>query len=432
MSPPLFPPLEKNRHHPPRNFSRPFPAQSLTNSPHQMSPTKIAPWKEALGGQYPVAYFFYGAVAEPKALKRVLGLGEEPRVRKAKILGYEKVKSRGGWSVLGREDDKGEVSGVVYMVSSDIEERSLQGFVGVAYRVASVEIEILSHGLRRGRKVEGKTFVYTGDTDMDTDILTSDLRGPDASCDGDGGSDTLDNLLRKLWPLPPEPSIPPPSDSSESSNYRYSRRFTSQNFSVPLCIRPWNHDVLTAQGVSYPTPTHDPKLPERSPSLRLSTIIPRPPTYHGPSILDTEVMLIDRKRMSGLQDDGQGIELRKLGESVHLCEKMENARVGLDLRRKNHMSKTRSAVLEGEKAKREMTGNSDGEERLEEIKLTDGCKVDLLERLNQPLPPLPEQSGVLHPAIIKKVRVADVDERERWWKDGIGVAVSRYDADEEK
>ncbi|KAJ5710114.1 hypothetical protein N7493_009706 [Penicillium malachiteum] len=70
---------------------RSAPADYLTNIQEEQY---VPPSK------YPVYYFFYGTLTAPETLKRIIDLSDEPRMRKAKLIGYALAK----WGRLSRPD----------------------------------------------------------------------------------------------------------------------------------------------------------------------------------------------------------------------------------------------------------------------------------------------------------------------------------------
>ncbi|ORY10420.1 hypothetical protein BCR34DRAFT_615226 [Clohesyomyces aquaticus] len=108
----------------------------------------------------------------------------------------EKVWTSEGWAIQKSDKIGSEVDGVIHMVSTAEEEKALFAYVGDQYHVTTLRIDIRPQGPRRGRGVEGRTFVYAGAAI--TEPLVSDFKTerPDTQHDGDDNLSTLDSPWR--------------------------------------------------------------------------------------------------------------------------------------------------------------------------------------------------------------------------------------------
>jgi hypothetical protein len=221
---------------------------------------------KSLASTYPIPYFLHGALADPKTLKRVFTLDEEPKMRKARIVGYRRVRKVTNWVLVPDKEQSDTlqehttkektlasvVDGVVYNASSTDEtyrlERHAQAEYGVAsYATVPVDIEVLAQGSRRARKILGQTIIYIEnppslDLDLEAVIPTP--------ADHPTKIHKVKQLARK--PVP------------------------SKQQSVPI-----------ATSLNLP----------RSPSLNLAFILPRPTSYHGASLdMNSDDILQDLNR----------------------------------------------------------------------------------------------------------------------------------------
>lgn len=86
--------------------------------------------------EYPVYYFFYGTLTAAANLKRIMDLQEEPRLRKAQLIGY--ALSKGGDYPALIDGTQGQlVSGYAYLVKCEEEAQKLAHYETNAYRVAA-------------------------------------------------------------------------------------------------------------------------------------------------------------------------------------------------------------------------------------------------------------------------------------------------------
>jgi gamma-glutamylcyclotransferase (GGCT)/AIG2-like uncharacterized protein YtfP/sulfur relay (sulfurtransferase) DsrC/TusE family protein len=109
-----------------------------------------------LQSEYPVSYFFYGTLAEPERLSRILDLDCEPSLTAATI-SRGRRKNWGPYCALvdGTEHDK--VQGWLYRVDSKEHEDELRRYESSNYEVVRCEIEA------GGEVIHGLTFRFCGD-----------------------------------------------------------------------------------------------------------------------------------------------------------------------------------------------------------------------------------------------------------------------------
>ncbi|EEP76125.1 predicted protein [Uncinocarpus reesii 1704] len=110
--------------------------------------------------EYPVYYFFYGTLTAPVTIKRILDLAEEPKVRKAQIIGYALGKW-GDYPALIDGEQGQVVSGAAYLVESEEQAEKLAYYETNAYKVAPCWIFFTDNGTPA--EASGKTFEYAGD-----------------------------------------------------------------------------------------------------------------------------------------------------------------------------------------------------------------------------------------------------------------------------
>lgn len=118
--------------------------------------------------EYPTYYFFYGILTRPPTLKRILDIpatAPDPVLRKAQITGYRLAKW-GDYPALieGDSKDMGQVvMGYAYLVKGEDEAGKLAYYETSAYRVVDCLVRFVD-GEMEGEVVEGRTFIYAGDT----------------------------------------------------------------------------------------------------------------------------------------------------------------------------------------------------------------------------------------------------------------------------
>lgn len=109
-----------------------------------------------LQDQYPVSYFFYGTLAEPDRLSRILGLQNEP-VLKAATICRGKLKMWGQYRALIDGDDRDRVDGWMYVVENKEHEDTLRAYETCNYEVVRCDIT-----LEGEEAVKGLTFRFCG------------------------------------------------------------------------------------------------------------------------------------------------------------------------------------------------------------------------------------------------------------------------------
>ncbi|KAJ5088301.1 hypothetical protein N7456_011917 [Penicillium angulare] len=110
--------------------------------------------------KYPVYYFFYGTLTTPAILKNTIDLPEEPKMRKAKVIGYALAKW-GDYPALIDGDSGQDVHGYAYIVQTKEEAEKLASYETTAYMEAPCLIYFDDD--EEPVEVPGKTFVYAGD-----------------------------------------------------------------------------------------------------------------------------------------------------------------------------------------------------------------------------------------------------------------------------
>ncbi|KAF7160787.1 hypothetical protein CNMCM5623_006381 [Aspergillus felis] len=148
---------------PPSNSPRkdePSPYQVMLQSAPPDYLTNLEGATHELPPEYPVYYFFYGTLTVAANLKRIIDLQEEPRLRKAKIIGYALAKW-GDYPALINGEPGQEVSGYAYLVQSEEEAQKLAYYETIAYRVADCWV-FFTDG-EGPSEAPGKTFMYAGD-----------------------------------------------------------------------------------------------------------------------------------------------------------------------------------------------------------------------------------------------------------------------------
>ena len=111
--------------------------------------------------QYPVWYFFYGTLADPHILGRVLNLPpthDGPTLIPAKVCGGKIKIWASKYKALVNGSKNDYVNGLAYQVCSEEQEDSLLFYETDKYEVARCEIF-----LTEGRTVRGLTFRFVED-----------------------------------------------------------------------------------------------------------------------------------------------------------------------------------------------------------------------------------------------------------------------------
>lgn len=106
---------------------------------------------------YPVLYFFYGTLAQPEALKRVLELQDEldtSNLQPAYVLGGN-ITTLGQYRALVNSDDSNSrVDGHAFIIQSEDQERSLRLYESNMYEVVRCDIMLVGENV----PVKGLTF----------------------------------------------------------------------------------------------------------------------------------------------------------------------------------------------------------------------------------------------------------------------------------
>lgn len=135
----------------------PFIGQETT-LPHQRANTvDFEPLPRQ--NEYPVWYFFYDLLLEPKLLQRQLGLAKEPVCRPAQIQGAKMRSWQGKYKAIADGSDEDIVEGGAFLVKNAQQEDSLKFFETDMYEIVRCRIR-MSDGLRE--EVPGLVFRFCG------------------------------------------------------------------------------------------------------------------------------------------------------------------------------------------------------------------------------------------------------------------------------
>ncbi|KAI0846258.1 hypothetical protein F5Y00DRAFT_272202 [Daldinia vernicosa] len=107
--------------------------------------------------QYPVWYFFYGTLADPSVLKRLLGI--DPSYCPASVVGGVLKTWGGKYKALVDAPSGKTVRGQAFLVKNQEQEECLQLYETDKYDVVRCEFQL------HGKKVKGLTFRFIGDVD---------------------------------------------------------------------------------------------------------------------------------------------------------------------------------------------------------------------------------------------------------------------------
>lgn len=108
----------------------------------------------------PIHYFFYGTLTQPKILRHILDLEEQPVLRPAKLTGYA-LAQWGQYRALVDSEPGEEVTGYAYLVHSAEDELKLARYETDAYEAVPCEIWFTDGG--DPARQQGMTFKYAGD-----------------------------------------------------------------------------------------------------------------------------------------------------------------------------------------------------------------------------------------------------------------------------
>lgn len=84
--------------------------------------------------EFPLWYFFYGTLADPNVLTRLLSLEDPPHLEDAKVFGGV-IKHAGAYRALMNGPETAEVHGFAYRVESEEHEEALRSYETSAYEV---------------------------------------------------------------------------------------------------------------------------------------------------------------------------------------------------------------------------------------------------------------------------------------------------------
>jgi hypothetical protein len=123
--------------------------------PHHRIGTASRPRQD----EYPVPYFFYGTLADPDRLIRLLNLNNTPTLCPAAVRRC-KTKNWGPYFALVDGTEKDCIQGWVYVVQNAEHEDELRRYESSNYEVVRCEIDT------GGKAVPGLTFRFCGDEEM--------------------------------------------------------------------------------------------------------------------------------------------------------------------------------------------------------------------------------------------------------------------------
>ncbi|KAF7177982.1 hypothetical protein CNMCM7691_006622 [Aspergillus felis] len=141
----------------------PSPYQVMLQSAPLDYLTNLEGATHELPPEYPVYYFFYGTLTVAANLKRIIDLQEEPRLRKAKIIGYTLAKW-GDYPALINGEPGQEVSGYAYLVQSEEEAQSLLIMrpTHTVLQTAGYSLRMAKDHQRRPARHSFKQFTWSG------------------------------------------------------------------------------------------------------------------------------------------------------------------------------------------------------------------------------------------------------------------------------
>lgn len=110
----------------------------------------------------PKWYFFYGTLTDPRTLRRILNLPQDPILRAATVYGHS-LALWGQYKALVDGETGETVHGFVYLVQSAEEEAKLERYETSAYGVRHCRM-YLEDG-EEPSTLRGYTFMYAGDAE---------------------------------------------------------------------------------------------------------------------------------------------------------------------------------------------------------------------------------------------------------------------------
>jgi hypothetical protein len=124
---------------------------------------------------YPISYFLCDKFVDAKVLKSRLDLDRVPKLRKARLVGYQRTTCASESTVkydgtnFGEWSKEEAVKGVVFEALSEYEERKLAEYIGGNYGIKEIEMEVQCASLlgKVGKMttVIGRIFVSEGEGD---------------------------------------------------------------------------------------------------------------------------------------------------------------------------------------------------------------------------------------------------------------------------
>ena len=110
--------------------------------------------------EYPVWYFFYGTLGDPRVLSRVLDLAEEPALELASTVGGAVKTWAGKYRALVDGSDTARVKGWAYRVETEGIEDALRFYETEKYEVVRCIIEM------NGGEIKGCTFRFIHESQL--------------------------------------------------------------------------------------------------------------------------------------------------------------------------------------------------------------------------------------------------------------------------
>lgn len=133
----------------------PFLGRDVTLPQHRPDTWDFLPQLSQKG--WPVWYFFYGKLAEPEQLQRLLNLVNRPEYCPARVFGAKLRSWQGKYRAVVDGDSDEWVDGSAFLVESQDHEDKLRVFETNAYEVVRCDIQM------RNKVQAGLVFRYCGD-----------------------------------------------------------------------------------------------------------------------------------------------------------------------------------------------------------------------------------------------------------------------------
>lgn len=109
-------------------------------------------------------YFFYGTLMDSSTLAKVLQVAEPPRLRPARVIGYE-IRLWEPYPALIDGPPGHAVKGVACEILSQKHLDRLIAYETEKYHIHACEIDLLDVGVGREETVDGNVFMWDGELD---------------------------------------------------------------------------------------------------------------------------------------------------------------------------------------------------------------------------------------------------------------------------